>query len=190
MDNENTEVNLEYTIDSALSVNLDKYRFRKSFDCGLPVISKYYHDNLKRALVSENVSCIGACSESAELIGFCTLTFSELDKARVKTFLPEGNLMPVVKVIKLAMLGVDVNYQGLGIGRALLMTAFQRVFKVHGEIPVKGIFLDAAPNAVGFYKALGFQKLDEPDEHGSTPMFLHIKYVKAAVQAAAMGSSQ
>ncbi|PYD03345.1 N-acetyltransferase [Pseudomonas syringae pv. maculicola] len=188
MDDESTEVNLMYVIDSALIVNLNKYRFAKSFDCGLPVINKYYHDNLKRALVSENVSCIGACSASAELIGFCTLTFHELDRGLVKDFLPEGNIMPAVKVIKLAMLGVDAKYQGFGIGRHLLMTAFQRVFKVHGEIPVKGIFLDAAPNALGFYKALGFQALDEPDEHGSTPMFLHIKYVKAAVQAAAMDS--
>jgi len=182
MSNENAEVIRTCKIDSNLLANYTKYNFYKGFDCTLEVINRYYQDNLKRALKSENVMGIGAVSEENNLIGFCTVTLCDLDKPRVRTFLPEGNVLPQVPVVKLAMLGVDSKYQGFGIGQKLLMKAFEQSLKVHSYIPIKGMFLDAAPGAVSFYESLGFEKLDDADDSGSTPMFLHIKYVKAAVQ--------
>ncbi|MOA42392.1 hypothetical protein D3C78_1644380 [compost metagenome] len=61
---------------------------------------------------------------------------------------------------------------------ALIETA-----QVHLQIPIKGLYLDAAPGAVKFYTELGFKALSDPDEHQSTPMLLGISVIMEAYNA-------
>jgi len=172
-----------YEIDSNLLAHFDKYKFSKAFNCGEPVIDTYYKSSLKRALKNENVNAIGAISSSSEIVGFCTLTLSDIDKTRTRSLIPGANLPSRVAVVRLVMLGVDKQYQGRGVGQRILMNALNQAAKVHRQIPIKGIYLDAAPNAVTFYESLGFQKMDDPDEHQSTPMLLGIHVILQAIAA-------
>jgi len=170
-------------IDSNLLANFEKYKYFKTFSCGVNVIDSYYKGSLKRALKSENINAIGAIAPSKEVVGFCTLTLSDIDKAMAQNGINDSNLPSRVPVIRLVMLGVDVNYQGWGIGQQLLMEAFKQAARVHKEIPIKGIYLDSAPSAVSFYEELGFKKIDEPDINQSTPMLLGIKVILKAIAA-------
>jgi GNAT superfamily N-acetyltransferase len=168
-------------IDGNLLANFANYNYPKDFDCGLEVINSYFKGNLKRALKSENVSGIGAISAAGDVMGFCTLTFCDIEKAKVRGAIPDSNLPASVAVMRLVMLGVDSKFQGLGIGRTLLKNALIQASKIHKQVPIKGLYLDAAPKAVKFYESLGFKKLCEPDEHGSTPMILGINVIMQAV---------
>lgn len=161
--------------------NYDRYQFPRGFDCGIDAINSYFRNGLKRSLRSENVSGMAAVSASSEVIGFCTLTLCSLDRQRVAEVIAQANLLPQVAVIRLVMLGVDKAYQGRGVGRQLLRKLFLQAIRVHSEIPIKGIYLDAAPDAVKFYQLLGFSLIDVPDDRGSTPMFLPIRALLRAM---------
>lgn len=170
-------------IDGNLLSNFEKYNYIKGFSSGVGVIDSYYKGSLKRALKSENINAIGAVVQTGEVAGFCTVTLADIERKLAQEALSDTNLPIKVPVIRIVMLGVDVNYQGLGIGQQLLMEAFKKAARVHKEIPIKGIYLDSAPNAVSFYEQLGFKKLAEPDVNGSTPMLLGIKVVLKAIAA-------
>ncbi|MCU1740017.1 MULTISPECIES: GNAT family N-acetyltransferase [unclassified Pseudomonas] len=175
-----TDETLKCDIDSNMLDNFESYKFPKAFSCGEDVIDVYYKSNLKRALKSENVNAIGAISSAGDVVGFCTLTLSDIDRAKVRSVIPGSNLPSRIAVVRLVMLGVDKKYQGIGIGQRLLMNAFIQAVKVHKQIPIKGVYLDSAPSAVKFYESLGFKKIDEPDENQSTPMILGINAILKA----------
>lgn len=172
-----TEETQTCDIDGNMLESFENYNYPKDFDCGLEVINAYYKGNLKRALKSKNVSCIGAISPTGDVAGFCTLTFSDIDRAKVRGTLPDSNLPASVAVMRIVMLGVDSKFQGLGIGQELLKNALIQAAMIHKQIPLKGVYLDAAPNAVSFYQELGFEILGEPDDYGSTPMILGINAI-------------
>lgn len=75
------------------------------------------------------------------------------------------------------------------IGGELLMIAFDQAITVHKTIPIKGMYLDAAPKAIKFCQSLGFEILDEAGIDGTTPMFLSIKTMIAAASAASAGAA-
>jgi GNAT superfamily N-acetyltransferase len=166
-----------------LRANHTRYVIRKDFDCGLDVINRYYRLGLKRSLKSENVTGIGVFNTGLELVGFCTLALCSLHREAISQALPESNLPPQIPVLRLIMLGVDQHWQGRGIGRVLLKESFSQAIRVHHEVPLKGVYLDAAPDAVAFYRKLGFTALQDPDLSESIPMFIGIRLLKQAASA-------
>lgn len=68
-----------------------------------------------------------------------------------------------------------------GICQEILRHTFIQAVKVHREVPIKGLYLDAAPNAVSYYGSLGFQALSEPDVRGGTPMLISIEPILRAM---------
>lgn len=170
-----------YTIEGQLLANYDRYQFPRGFDCGVDVINSYFRKGLRRSLRSENVSGIAAVSASSEVIGICTLTLCSLDRQHVADLIAPANLLPQVAVVRLVMLGVDRAHQGRGVGRQLLRKFFLQTIRVHSEIPIKGIYLDAPPDAVRFYQRLGFNPMEAPNDYCSTPMFLPIRALLRAM---------
>lgn len=178
------EPDLTY-VQVSLNDALDDVKIPKGFCCGDAELDKYVTSgNLKRAIRSENVHATGLCNEADELIAFMTLGFSILDKARVKTF-TKGNQPPYLPVAKVLMIAVDESHQGRGLGTDLMLEAFTRAVTVHNTIPLKGIFLDAAPGKDTYYsEKFGFTALDGPGTANSTPMYIPIEDVIAAISEA------
>ncbi|WP_321863230.1 GNAT family N-acetyltransferase [Pseudomonas paraveronii] len=170
-------------IDSNMLENYLKYSYPKDFDCGLEGMNKYFKENLKRALKSKNVSAIGAIAPNGDVAGFITLTFTDIEKKKVDHVITDSNLLPNIAVMRIVMFGVDSKFQGLGIGQELLKKAFQQAALVHKQVPLKGIYLDAAPRAVSLYESIGFEALGEPDQDGSTPMIVGINVVVQSVES-------
>lgn len=170
-----------YEIDNNLQARFDSYLFLKDFDCGLVMMDEYYKSSLKRALKSENIRGIGAINPASEVVGFGTLTLGHIDRALAQAAIKNTNLPTQLPVVRMVMFGVDRRYQGLGIGQEILRHSFMQAVKVHREVPVKGLYLDAAPNAVSYYGTLGFQALSEPDVKGSTPMLISIEPILQAM---------
>lgn len=170
-----------YEIDNNLQARFESYLYLKDFDCGLVMMDEYYKSNLKRALKSENIRGIGAINLTGEVVGFGTLTLGHIDKTPAKAVIKKSNLPSQLSVVRMVMFGVDRRYQGLGIGQEILRHTFIQAVKVHREVPIKGLYLDAAPNAVSYYESLGFQALDGADAKGGTPMLISIEPVLQAI---------
>jgi GNAT superfamily N-acetyltransferase len=163
---------------------LDDVKLPKKFSCGDTLLDHYVTSgNLKRAIKSENLHATGMFDESQQFIGFMTVGFATLDKARVKTF--KGNQPPQLPVAKVIMIAVDQDHQGRGLGTDLMLEAFTKAATVHKTIPLKGVYLDAAPGKESFYSEMfGFTALEGPGPAGSTPMFIPIEDVIAALSEA------
>ncbi|WDG79979.1 GNAT family N-acetyltransferase [Pseudomonas chlororaphis] len=173
----------KYEVDSNLLTTHPRYNFPKDFDCGLPVINDYFSTQLRRALKSENIKGIGVVV-GEDLMGFCTLTVSEIAREKAKPGLTKPTNLPAqVPVVRLVMLGVDQRLQKRGMGLALMTNALIQTALLHLQVPIKGLYLDAAPGAVDFYTEIGFKALGDPDENQSTPMLLGISVIMEAYKA-------
>ncbi|MDZ5604318.1 N-acetyltransferase [Pseudomonas sp. RP23018S] len=166
-----------------LNNSLHQVKINKSFKCGDPVIDHYLRSgNLKRAVNSENLHATAVCNEHYDVVGFMTVGFSQLAANRVKT--PKGNQPKMLAVAKVFMIGIDQAHQGKGLGTDLMLEAFEKAVAVHLHMPLKGIFLDAAPGKASFYATVfGFKALDADciGPNGTTPMFIPIENVIAAL---------
>ena len=174
----------------SLNEQLSKFSFPKDFKCGSPLLDKFVNKGgLKRALQSENVDATGLIADG-HFAGYLTIKLGELDRARVKTFLkPPTNQPPQIPVVKILMIAVDERFQKLGMGTMLMAESFKKAIAVHKTVPIKGVYLDAAPGKVKYYEYFGFQALDEPGSDGTTPMFIAMAEVLDAMAEAQDGGS-
>ncbi|WP_431638406.1 GNAT family N-acetyltransferase [Enterobacter mori] len=153
----------------------------KNFDCGNAVINSFVRGSLKKSVKDGNCAAIALIDkESGELLGFCSFSAYSLERGKLAGTI--GGSMPNdVGVVRLNMLGVATKEQNKGHGQDVLCEFFERVKVIHQALPIKGVYLDADPKAVNFYKRLGFVELKEPpNAFGAIPMFLAIQHILAA----------
>jgi len=157
------------------------YPGQKKFDCGNDVINKFARDSLKKSVRDGNCAAKALIDKkTGELLGFCTFSAYSLVKQKLESVV-SGSMPGEVGVVRLVMLGVATKEQKKGYGQDLLLEFFEHVKVIHDALPVKGVYLDADPDAVDFYIRLGFVELKEPpNAFGAKPMFLAIQHILAA----------
>lgn len=152
----------------------------KHFDCGNAVINSFVRNSLKKSVKDGNCAAKALIDEkTGELIGVCSFTAYSLEKSKLAGTIG-GSLPNDVGVVRLIMLGVATKEQKKGYGQDLLCEFLEHVKLIHQALPVKGVYLDADPDAVNFYARLGFVELKEPpNAFGAVPMFLAIQHILA-----------
>lgn len=164
----------DYQLDS-------KYSGVKHFDCGNTVINNFVRSSLKKNVKDGNCAAkVLIDKKSGELLGFCSFSGFSLNKAKLSgTF--GGSLPNEVGVVRLNMLGVATKEQKKSHGKELLGVFFEHLKVINKALPIKGVYLDADPDALIFYERLGFVQLKEPPNSlGAVPMFLAIQHITAA----------
>lgn len=153
----------------------------KHFDCGNAVINSFVRGSLKKSVKDGNCAAKALIDKkSGELIGFCSFSAYSLEKEKLAGAVG-GSLPNDIGVVRLNMLGVATKEQNKGYGQDLLCAFFEHVKVIHQALPIKGVYLDAHPDAVNFYARLGFVELSEPpNAFGAIPMFLAIQHILAA----------
>ena len=120
-----------------------------------------------------------AVEETGAIVGFATVSASELVTAR----LSEGKRkrLPAypVPVLRLARLAVDERARGRSVAQALLRFVFTLAHRTAATVGCLGVVVDAKPDAVGFYEKLGFIPLEVTagelgDRPQPQPMFLEL----------------
>ncbi|AVN33511.1 GNAT family N-acetyltransferase [Serratia marcescens] len=157
------------------------YPGQKKFDCGKDAVNTFVRGSLKKNVADGNCAAKSLIDKNTgELIGICSFTAFSLEKTALSGVVT-GSLPREVGVVRLVMLGVATKYQKQGYGLDLLCEFFEQIKIIHKALPIKGVYLDADPEAIGFYARYGFVQLNlPPNSLGAVPMFLGIQHILAA----------
>ena len=151
------------------------YVERKQFDCEHSVINKFAHDSLV-SQVKRQLSVAYVLTDSEQnhrFVGFFTLAHHAIN-ASMLTTLQLGSLPRQIPCARLIMLGVDRAYKGHDLGRRLMKQALVITRQSSTQLGCYGLYLDADPAAVGFYRKLGFLLLEGDKSPESSPMFMAV----------------
>lgn len=117
---------------------------RKTFDCGDEAVTRFLREKAlqdqERDLSRTMVLALAGKSPKP-VAGFHTLAMSRVRQEEIPNDRPR--IKRDVPVILLGQLGVDLNFQGKGLGDLLLMDAQARVAEIADRIGVRALMLDA-----------------------------------------------
>jgi GNAT superfamily N-acetyltransferase len=120
------------------------------------------------------------------LTGFVTVSSGEMVAEKLTKKLRQRLPAYPLPILRVARLAVDEHFQGHGIGRLLLRAMLELALEMRDRVGCIGVVVDAKPDAVAFYSALGFDPIglvggalgDRPEP---VAMFLPIGQIAAAI---------
>ena len=145
------------------------------FDCGKIPLNDWLR---KYALKNEGRAsrCFVTCS-SRVVVGFYCLAAGSVEPLDVPGAL-KRNMPSIIPVLVLGRMAVDKQYQGHGIGGALLKDALRRAATVSTDIGAAAVLVHAIDSeAVPFYVQYGFQAFPE----GTLTLYLPMKTIVAGI---------
>ncbi len=149
-------------------VPLDSTHNRNAFDSGSAPLNRYLREQVTQDVRRRVTACFVALNAAHQIAGYYTLAsasvlLSDLPAAIAKR-LPR---YPTVPAVRMGRLAIDQNFQGQGLGGALLADALQRAARA--EIAAYALLVDAKDtHAAAFYQHHGLLAL--PD----TPLTLFL----------------
>lgn len=160
-----------------LSLPLSRSHDRRSFDCADERVTRFLREgalqdqerDLSRTTVFvEKAAPRGVVAYHTLLMSHVTQDLIPNDRPKIKRDLP---------VVLLGQMGVDVNFQGQGVGDSLLMDVQVRILRVARIIGVRALALDARSERLAkWYETHDFVRLP-----GSLKMFKSIEEVKKLI---------
>ncbi|OFX18977.1 MAG: GNAT family N-acetyltransferase [Bacteroidetes bacterium GWA2_31_9b] len=159
-----------------ITESLNSAHNRKKFCCGKPMLDNYLHRQASQDVKRKLSVCFVFLDKSDSLIkGYYTLSNNSIPLE----FVPDSFIKKLPKsytsipTILLGRLAIDINYQGQGIGKLLLIDALKRCYLLSKSIGSFAVIVDPLDTeAETFYSKYGFIKL--PD---SGKMFLPMKTI-------------
>jgi GNAT superfamily N-acetyltransferase len=137
---------------------LDKHHERGDFSCGHAslddFLKKYASQYARRKLGTTYVATVGG---QPRVLGYYTLAPSHFEFAHAPAKLLKGLPKHPVPSMLLARLAVDQSERGQGLGKHLLLDAFDRCLRVAREVAFRAIEVEAIDDqAAAFYAKYGF----------------------------------
>ena len=121
-----------------------------------------------------------------QITGFVTVSGGEIVAEKLTRSLRKRLPYYPMPILRLARLAVDTHFQGYGIGKLLLRATLELALDMRDRYGCIGVVVDAKPDAVAFYSALGFTPIELisgvlGDRPEPVAMFLPIAEIAAAV---------
>jgi GNAT superfamily N-acetyltransferase len=101
-----------------------------------------------------------AVDPSETILGFATVTASEIRAERLPAALRKKLPRYPLPVVRLARLAVDARARGKGVGSLLLRGVLALARDLAVSVGCVGVLVDAKTEAVEFYERIGFLRLD------------------------------
>ena len=142
-------------------VPLDSTHDRNAFDSGSAPLNRYLREQVTQDVRRRVTACFVALNDTHQIAGYYTLAsasvlLSDLPAAIAKR-LPR---YPTVPAVRMGRLAIDQNFQGQGLGGALLADALQRA--AQAEIAAYALLVDAKDtHAAAFYQHHGLLALPD-----------------------------
>lgn len=166
---------------------LEEHDQVETFDCGDEALNGYLR---RYAWANQAKSSIGvsyvAVDEAAprSVLGYFTLAAASVKRDLFPKKHVRGLPPYDLPLILLARLAVDRRFAGKGLGHALISEAFRISLRVAAEVGCRCIIADAYRDRVEWYARYGFLPIEGAAEDGPQRMFLDIRTLRAAVEAA------
>jgi GNAT superfamily N-acetyltransferase len=163
----------------------------ESFDCGDEALNTYLkrHARSNQAKSSMGVSYVSVDEAVPRIVlGYFTLAMSSARRDAFPKKYVRGLPLYDLPLILLARLAVDRRFAGKGLGHVLISEALRISLGAATEIGCRCIITDAYRDRIGWYARFGFVPIEGPGEDGPQRMFLDIRTIRTAVEAAKSGS--
>ena len=147
----------------------------ESFDCGQPALNQFLQ---RFALVNQksNSAQTYVCCQSGVVVGYYSLAVGGVDPATAAPRVAKGMPQHPVPVMILARLAVDLEHQGVGLGKALLKDALKRSAQAADIAGIRALLVHAKDeSARQWYLNWEF----EPSASDPFHLFLLMKDLKA-----------
>jgi len=139
---------------------------RKSFDCGELQLNRFIQQfalRHRKAGISKTF-VYTSVEEPTLIIGFYTLTHTEIERSSLTNKQAKKLPMYPVPVMLIAQLAVDKTFSGKGYGKVLLVKALQHCYEINKHLPSYAIVVDVLHDSlISFYENYGFKYLDRHD---------------------------
>ena len=146
----------------------------EGFDSGVSAIDKWLRERAMQATLSRSAMTF-VLTKGDNVNAFHSLTVGEVILAEAPPRMKAGMGNYSIPVLILARMGVQLEHQGMGIGRALLRDAIEKAFLVSQNAGVRAIITHPVNDAArAFYLAFGFA------ENPHRPRELHLLLKDAA----------
>ncbi len=113
-----------------------------------------------QAGLSQTSRTFVVCDEDSpkRVIGYYSIASSSLATTEALDRIKAGSGSHPIPAVILARLAVDKEWQGQGIGSALVFDAVKRVARLQNELGIRALLVQAIDeNAKSFYEKLGFR---------------------------------
>jgi predicted N-acetyltransferase YhbS len=165
---------------------LKKSDNREGFSCGEIELDYFFQKYVGQNQFKHYIGVTYIATDEERIFGFATLSVATLSREDFP--LKNQKKLPCypLPVLKLSRMGVDIKYQGKGIGLSLIKMVFKLALEQKEKVGCIGVVVDAKEDAVEFYKKLGFIELDA--KSGTVkrypmpvPMFISIGLLQSAL---------
>ena len=165
-------------------IPFDRSLDRASFNSGQPLLDRYFSEQVTQDAKRRLSKCFVAVSSSGEVVGYYTLSAMSIAltdiEENLQKKLPRYPLLPAALLGRLA---VSKQFQGKGLGGALVIDAAMRLDKA--PTAVFALLVDAIDQtAVRFYQRIGFT----PFESAPQKLYMPLTTLLAAAKAAGMNT--
>lgn len=133
------------------------------------------------------VTYLAIDSDTQKILGYTTVSSSSLNIDRLD--ISEFKKLPnyPLPILRIARLGVDIHYQGQGIGKKLLREMLYLALELEELVGCVGVFVDAKDDAIDFYRKYGFEIVpvidgELPIRPIQTLMYLSIKTIHKSLK--------
>ncbi len=132
---------------------------RTAFNCGVPALDRYFHQQVSQDMRKRVTSCFVALAADDAIAGYYTLASTSVVLSDLPTALAKKlPRYPLVPAVRMGCLAVSTAHRGMGLGAALLANALQRASRA--EIAAYALVVDAKDaQAAAFYTHHGLLAL-------------------------------
>jgi len=149
---------------------------RDHFDCGVPSLNDFLRKNARQNQ-DKNLSVTTAIvqgDKGQRIVGYHTLSLGTIERDSLPPHTAKKIPQYPVPIIRIGRLAVDSSMKGKGLGQELLMDALRRAKRVHENVPVYAVVVDAIDEkAKEFYLKFGFI----PFQDKPLSLFLQIRTI-------------
>ena len=158
---------------------------RSGFRCGNVDLDRFFRRYAGQNQFRHHIGTSYVAVQGDQITGFVTVSSGEMTAESLPRTLRRRLPSYPLPILRIARIAVDERFQGHGIGRLLLRSMLRLALDVRDRVGCVGVVVDAKPDAVPFYAALGFKAVDVVsgalgDRPEPIAMFLPIRQIEVA----------
>ncbi len=160
---------------------------RSGFRSGNINLDRFFQRYAGQNQFRHHIGTTYVATQADSVVGLVTVSSGEIVAQRLSKTLRKRLPSYPLPILRIARLAVDERFQGHGIGRLLLRAMLELALEMRDRAGCIGVVVDAKPEAVAFYSALGFKNIELVsgalgDRPEPAAMLLPIRQIEAAVR--------